>query len=157
MNEQQKEFNEIRTQMGKEFKDRQDKFAYYLMGLNVAAIGFAISKTFDIQPEQSLIFVALALLCWLLSICLAFYWIFTQQNAVMLQSEVMNIILGLNDKISPTIENIRLAKQEFDKEASKKSNKAGKAYAYMLYLFMSGIIFFVLWRLFELFNWKIWQ
>lgn len=41
--------NEKRFDLIKTYRERQDKLSYYLMGLNVAAIGFTVSKTYEVN------------------------------------------------------------------------------------------------------------
>ena len=139
--------SEMKTELTKAFRDRQDKFVYYVMGLNVAAIGFTISKTFEIKIEIDHIYVLVALLSWLTSILYGFYWINTQFNAMIQNILVFDTEEGHIDGKPISKENIEYTKDLLYQDIQKKSEKAKMAYAIMLYLFILGIVLFIFWRI----------
>lgn len=139
--------SEMKTELTKAFRDRQDKFVYYVMGLNVAAIGFTISKTFEIKIEIDHMYILVALLSWLSSILFGFYWINTQFNAMIQNILVFDAEEGHLDGKRISEENIEYTKDLLYKDIQKKSEKAKMAYGIMLYLFILGIVLFIFWRI----------
>lgn len=137
----------MKTELTKAFRDRQDKFVYYVMGLNVAAIGFTISKTFEIKIEIDHMYILVALLSWLSSILFGFYWINTQFNAMIQNILVFDAEEGHLDGKRISEENIEYTKDLLYKDIQKKSEKAKMAYGIMLYLFILGIVLFIFWRI----------
>jgi hypothetical protein len=137
--------------MMKTLKERQDKFIYYIAGLNVAAIGFTLSKTFDLDIYACHhIYLGLAIVCWLVSTICSFRWIFIQFRSMVGNMDVLELIKGHYDKSKVTEEekkNLMLASYAKLQEYTDKGEKAMKG---MLALFIVGVVFFILWRVFDL-------
>ena len=125
---------------------KQDKFFYYLTGLNVASIGFTLSKTFDMKSLNYNDFcLCIALLSWMISIGCALYWHHTVMNAHDLQLELYDLLTRNPDKKNQKEETSRI-----NKKIEKKSEKAGSAHAAMVWLFIIGVLTFVVWRIVNL-------
>ena len=60
--------NEIQFNIQKEFREKQEKYVYYLIALSVSAIGFSVYKTENQSLAYSQIPLALAVLSWSISI-----------------------------------------------------------------------------------------
>ena len=55
-------------QLHKELREKQEKYAYYIIALCVTAIGFSVIRTTGQPLKLIQIPVALAVLCWAVSI-----------------------------------------------------------------------------------------
>lgn len=137
------------------FRERQDKFVYYLMGLNVAALGFTLSKTYEMKHfSLNDSFLAFALIGWLLSLINAFRWIQMQFNGMRLDMHEYDISAGVvetwfEDGAPPEgYKEALFAKLQEEKSA--KAETAEKDYKRMLLLFLGGIVMFILWRVLEI-------
>ena len=139
----------------KMFRERQDKFVYYLMGLNVAALGFTLSKTYELKHFSfNDSFLAFALIGWLLSLINAFRWIQMQFNGMRLDMHEYDISAGVvetwfEDGVPPEGYKEELFMQ-LQKEKNSKAETAKKDYKRMLLLFLGGIIMFIFWRVLEI-------
>ncbi len=137
----------MRFEMMKVLKGRQDKFIYYIAGLNVAAIGFTLSKTYDFEPSLGCdAFLCLALLLWLVSTITSFRWIIIQFRTMERNMDVMDLKKGHFNK-SEISESMRksliLKKRKKIEEDAHNSSMALKA---TLMLFIAGIVMFIIWR-----------
>lgn len=139
-------------ELSKVLYDSQVKFMYYVIGLNVAAIGFTIAKTFDKSPQELYhIFLGLALLSWFLSIIFAFKWIFIQFRSMEKKMDRIGILKNKLYQIKTEV-NHPLKVNDFTYELKLLSKKAERTIAITFTLFVFGIIFFTLWRIFIVFN-----
>jgi hypothetical protein len=142
-----------RFEMMKTLKGRQDKFIYYIVGLNVASIGFTLSKTFEITPNRTYdIFLALALLCWVISTTASFRWIYIQFRTMETNIDLGDLIDGFYDKDKY---NDAQRKELFLKSKSRLLKDASKcrwAINVTILFFIIGIILFVIWRIFDAFQ-----
>lgn len=139
------------------YRERREKFAYYLMGLNVAAIGFTLSKTYDIKEiHLNHLFLGIALSSWLLSILHSFRWILTEFQGMQLDMHQYDIDDGVIEtwfEEGDMPEGYKEAIQEkVIVEKAKKANRSEKDYNRVLFFFMGGIVFFIMWRLMEIAN-----
>jgi len=136
------------------YRDRREKFIYYLMGLDVAAIGFTLSKTYEIRHLQlNHIFLGIALFAWLLSILNAFRWLLTEFQGMQFDMHQYDINNGVvetwfKDGIAPEGYKEMLI-EKLQKEMQIKSDRADRDYKRMLFLFMTGIVFFIMWRVLD--------
>ena len=60
--------NEIQFNIQQEFREKQEKYVYYLIAISVSAIGFSVYKTENQSLTYSQIPLALAVLSWSISI-----------------------------------------------------------------------------------------
>jgi hypothetical protein len=145
-----------RFDMMKTFKERQDKFMYYLIGLNVALIGFSISKSFEIKIKafQS-IFFGIAIFCWSVSIAIAFSWILNQFRSMVKNMDSLDLINGHYDKnqISEIEKNKQLNTNY--KELMNISKKGESKMKSTLFCFLGGVVFYMLWGVFHYFNYNL--
>ena len=61
---------EIQFSIQQEFRDKQEKYVYYIIAISVSAIGFSVYKTENHQLNLSLIPLGFAVICWSTSIFL---------------------------------------------------------------------------------------
>lgn len=144
---------DMRFEMMKVLKGRQDKFIYYIAGLNVAAIGFTLSKTYDFVPSQGRdVLLGVALLSWFLSTMYSFGWIITQFNTMERNLEIRDFSKGYFDKANISDEQkkslIETNKQRL-KEDGERSSKRMKG---TVMLFLLGIVAFTFWRAMVMFQ-----
>lgn len=138
--------------MMKTLKERQDKFIYYIAGLNVAAIGFTLSKTFDMDIYAiHHVFIGSALLCWITSVIYSFRWTFIQFRAMVGNMDIMELINGHNDKSKVTEQEKKNRISTSYAKLEEYTEKGSKAMKATLSLFIIGIVLFILWRVFDLF------
>ena len=86
-------------EMMKTLKERQDKFIYYIAGINIAAIGFSLSKITDSEKiSMNYIFLGIALVVRLVSTAMSFSWILAQFRTMECNMEILDLVNGHYDK-----------------------------------------------------------
>lgn len=139
---------DMRFEMMKVLKGRQDRMIYYIAGLNVASIGFTLSKTFDIIPDEYDIALGLALLFWIISIIASFRWIFIQFRTMEINLAIKTI---KDDKMISEI-NKRNHINKSMQQLVDDNKSAEKAISRTLFFFIAGVVSFVFWRFLEVFQ-----
>lgn len=137
------------------YRERKDKFAYYLMGLNVAAIGFTLNKTYELAHfNLNHIFLGIGLLSWLVSILFSFRWILTEFQGMqfdMHQFDIDNNVIESWFESNKVPDGYKEAIQNaINADKEKKLQESEKDYKKVLFFFISGIVFFIFWRIMEI-------
>ena len=144
---------DMRFEMMSILKGRQDRFIYYILGLNVASIGFTISKTYEMTPNRIYdVFLALAFLGWFVSTIFSIRWIYIQFRTMQTNLDIVDLGDGFYDK---TKYDETEAKELLKQSKSSLLNDATKcetAIKVTLFFFIGGMIFFLLWRIFDAFQ-----
>lgn len=144
---------DMRFEMMKTLKGRQDKFIYYIAGLNVACIGFTLSKTFEITPNRIHdIFLAIALLCWVISTTASFRWIYLQFRTMETNLEITDLGDGFYDKSKYNEAQAKELLLKSKERLLKDAMKCSRAIILTILFFISGMISFVFWRVFDVFQ-----
>lgn len=137
-----------RFEMMKTLKERQDKFIYYIAGLNVAAIGFTLSKASESEKISThYIFLAIALIGWILSTALSFRWILVQFRTMEKNMEIFDLINGYYDKslISDREKKHRIS--DAYAKIQEDAIRCDRDLKRMMLMFIVGIVFYIIWQL----------
>ena len=57
---------EIKNELAKSFRQSQEKYTYYIIALNVTAIGYVSQQTYGGIARCSFVFLILAVVSWLI-------------------------------------------------------------------------------------------
>lgn len=143
--------SEIQFNIQQEFREKQEKYVYYLIALSVSAIGFSIYKTENKSLTYSQIPLALAVICWCISIYCGLKFLKYVISSLYANNGYYEIIKGRHPDIGNHPEFIKAGVKGF-KEAIELNGKAMKIYfKFQGYLFYSGIMFFIFWHIFEMY------
>lgn len=142
--------SENRFELIKTYKARQDKFAYYVMGLSVAAIGFSLSKTFDSRLNSNHVYLGIAIICWFISIISAIRWIIAQLKMMEINLDLTDVLGGYNNFVQIDEPTKHELKHRLKKKLEKSNKRGGRSYKLMLLMFLVGVGAFITWRLFEM-------
>lgn len=142
--------NDMRFEMMKTLKGRQDKFIYYVSGLNVASIGFILSKTFERIPNRTHdLILAFTLLCWIMSLAISFRWIYLQFRTMETNLDLNDLDSGFYDKSLFTEAQARALMSTYKSRLSNDATKCSRSINLLILFFISGMISFVLWRVLD--------
>ena len=149
--EQTVEKQDSTFQMMKILKERQDKFVYYILGLNIATIGFTVSKSYNEKMDLEIIWLGFAMIFWMISILFAILWLNLQFEIMQKNMYVVDLIDGHYDKKSINIKerNSTLSRLKFDL-TDGDPRKANFRFKTSIYTFFGGIVFFITWRIIEM-------
>lgn len=143
----------MRFEMMKVLKGRQDRFIYYIAGLNVAAIGFTVSKTFDFVPNHGRdILLGLALILWFISTITSFRWIIIQFRTMERNLEIKGVSDGYFDKEKIDKTNKKTLTEVHRRKLEEDGLRSEKALKATVMLFLSGIVVFIFWRVLDVFQ-----
>ena len=143
----------MRFEMMKTLKGRQDRFIYYILGLNVASIGFTISKTYEMAPNRIYdVFLALALLGWFVSTIASIRWIYIQFRTMQTNLDIVDLLDGFYDKTKYDEAQAEELLKESKSSLLTDASKCEKAIKVTLFFFIGGMVFFLFWRIFDAFQ-----
>lgn len=143
--------NEIQFNIQQEFRDKQEKYVYYLIALSVSAIGFSVYKTEKLSLTFSQIPLAIAVLSWGLSIFCGLKFLKYTISNLYANNDYFKIVKGKHPDIGNQPELIKVGVESF-REAMKTNGKTMKKYfRFQSYLFYSGIILFIVWHIIEMY------
>lgn len=142
--------SDSRFELMKTLKQRQDKFVYYLLGLNVAAIGFSLSKTFDDKLNDNHLYLGFALLCWFISIMFSMRWIYLQLAFMQHNLDLADWLDGFYDKEKISEKQKSAEILDLKTKLIKGSKVIDQYFQGMIYAFLVGIGDFIIWRIVEM-------
>lgn len=136
-----------RFELMKTYKERFDKFVYYIVGLNIASLGFIFSKTFEITLYyRHDIILGIAIVCWVTSTTAAFRWIFIQTRTMEVNLEIYDLQKGFynKDRISDKSKGEQISQGK--KQLERDNIKCEWAIRITILFFVFGMLSFVFWR-----------
>ncbi|QQU02358.1 hypothetical protein [Myroides odoratus] len=134
----------------KEFREKQEKYVYYLIALSVSAIGFSIYKTNNQSLNIFQIPLAVAVVCWSISIFCGLKFTKYVISSLYANSSYFDIIKGEYPDINNNQEMIKIAIEAFKKAMNTNSLAMKRYFSWQGYLFYAGIIFFIVWHIIEM-------
>ncbi len=143
--------NEIKFKIQQEFRDKQEKYVYYLIALSVSAVGFSIYKTENHSLTCSLVPLGLAVLSWSISIFCGLKFLKYTISNLYANNVYYEIIEGKHPDIGNTPDYIKAGVAGF-KEAMEINIKTMEIYFKIQgYLFYIGILLFIVWHIIEMY------
>jgi ABC-type transport system involved in multi-copper enzyme maturation permease subunit len=143
--------SEIQFNIQQEFREKQEKYIYYLIALSVSAIGFSIYKTENQSLTYSQIPLALAVIFWSVSIFCGLKFLKYVINNLYANNDYFEITKGRHPSIGNNPDLIKSGIKGFQ-EAMEINSKAMKRYfKFQSYLFYFGIILFIVWHVLEMY------
>lgn len=137
------------------FNTEQNKYIYYIMGLSLAAIGFTVAYTKDLNILSfTQIPLFMAVLSWCFSIICGTEFIKYKQSTLHDQNDIFNMQNGNRDKITKLEKSKGLTDAEITKliinNIELKGEKMSKYGSYTKILLILGCGLFICWRLIEM-------
>ena len=134
-----------------QLRESNQKFSYYIIALCVSCIGFAIYQTKDEIIDYPKIAILIAVLSWGVSIFLGLNFMKNQQYGLYLSYMIYENQRN-NFKVSKdNPQKIKLVDDNFKDELSNTSKTSKKQYKYQLYTFFIGVLFYIIWHIFEMY------
>lgn len=143
--------SEIQFNIQQEFREKQEKYVYYLIALSVSAIGFSIYRTENQSLAFSKIPLALAVISWGISIYCGLKFLKYVISNLYANNDYYEITNGRHPDLGNNAELIECGVKGF-MEAMKINGKEMKKYFnFQNYLFYSGIVLFIIWHIIEMY------
>jgi len=134
-----------RSDFYQEFNTSQNQFLYFLIGLNVAGIGFILSKLDHRTLAWSLLPGGVAVVCWALSAWLGICFIQDKKAGILREIQHMD---SLED--DPSSPEGRAGRESLAQKAVKGQVISQRQYDAMYYLLFAGVICCIGWIGYEL-------
>lgn len=142
---------EIQQQIIKEHKERQEKFVYYLVALAVSCIGFAVYNTQDTKLQLIQIPLGLAVLSWGISVFCGIKFLETALALLHNNSCYFDVKNGQDSEIGNNPSEIKYALSIMKPILIDRANKISVLLNWQIRLLYSGIVFFIVWRVLEMY------
>ena len=141
--------SEIQFNIQQEFREKQEKYVYYLIAISVSAIGFSVYKTENQELRITLIPLAFAVICWSISIFLGLKFLKYVISVLYANNDYFAIIKGKHPDVGNHPELIKAGIEGFKEAMQINSSRMKKYFNWQGYLFYSGIMFFLIWHVLE--------
>lgn len=129
----------------------QDKYIYFILASTVAAIGFSITQTQNLALSYTHIPLGLSLICWGLS-----FWFGCRNreyynSTLYANAELLKVQKGQHPKAGHHPEYIKAASEGIMDAINDNSEKVIKLGHLQMNMFIVGVLFFVCWRVIEMY------
>lgn len=142
---------DAQKEIKKEYRERQEKYVYYVIALCVTAIGFSVFNTMGKPLRWSQIPLATSVCCWAISIVCGLKFLGYQIGALRINSIYFDIADGRDKDIGSSPQSISYASKLVEGKLDKLSNKTSKLMNMQLSLFYLGMLLFITWHIFEMY------
>lgn len=138
-------------ELQKEFREKQEKYAYYLIALCVASIGFAVVRSEGMNLKLSLMPLGLAVSAWAFSIYFGFEFLGSMISSIYRNSIYLDIIQGRDQLTKNNPDLIKMGIEAYQSGSEELSKKSLHQYRLQNWLFYLGMILFIGWHVLEMF------
>lgn len=139
-----------KTDIYKQLNDSQDKFAYFSLAVAASAIAYALQKTEGKLISWSLLPLALSVLSWLYSFFLGCQWLKSKSHVLYLNYQLLEVQEGTHNLTGTNREAQQIGIETLSSLMNKISDKAAKNLSRHLTLIILGVVFFVVWYVWEM-------
>jgi ABC-type transport system involved in multi-copper enzyme maturation permease subunit len=143
--------SDIQFNIQQEFREKQEKYVYYLIALSVSAIGFSIYRTENQSLAYSKIPLALAVISWSISIYCGLKFMKYVISNLYANNYYYEITNGRDPKIGKDPELIESGVTGFMEAMKINSKEMKKYFNFQSYLFYFGIVLFIVWHIIEMY------
>lgn len=143
--------NNIQFNIQQEFREKQEKYVYYLIALSVSSIGFSIFKTENQGLNYSQIPLGLAVIFWTISIFCGLNFLKFVISNLYANNTYFEIINGNHPNIGNHPELIKAVVSGFEKAIKSNGDTMAKYFKIQGCLFYLGILFFIVWHIIEMY------
>lgn len=143
--------SEIQFNIQQEFREKQEKYVYYLIALSVSAIGFSIYRTENQSLSYSKIPLALAVISWGISIFCGLKFLKYVISNLYANNGYYEIIKGRHPDLGNDAALIECGVKGVIEAMGTNGKEMKKYFKFQGYLFYSGIILFIVWHIIEMY------
>lgn len=150
MNDEDK-IQKLISELHNRIENQREKFIYYMIALGVTAIGFSVLRTADEPLKFGQIPLGLAIMSWLLSIHFGFLNIVRTLTVLRSNIAFLYIKAGINPLDGTKMPDIDNPTDIIEKSIKKSNEKTSLYFNKQRATLYSGIIFFIIWHLLEMY------
>lgn len=138
-------------ELKKEYRERQEKYVYYVIALCVTAIGFSVYNTMGRSIKYSQLPLAFAVCSWAISILCGLRFIGNQIGALRINTIFLDIADGRDKDVGSDPQEIAYALKIMEEKIDKFSGETSKLLSRQLFLFYAGMVLFIVWHVLEMY------
>ena len=142
---------EEQKEIVKQFRQQQEKYAYYIIALCAAAIGFSVTKTSGQPLRWVQIPLGLAVFSWALSMYSGLKFLSYVISSLYTNNEYFEILKGNDPKVGNHPERINAAASGIMQAMEINSNRANSYAVWQNRLFYFGMMTFIIWHVLEMY------
>jgi hypothetical protein len=135
----------------RDFRHYQDKYVYYIISLCVTAIGFSIYQTTGSKLSWVQLPLAIAILCWSLSIYSGLKLLKYQIRSLEMQDAFYKINQGNHPEVGNHLDLINAGIEGLKSAHLENSNNANSLSKKQQNLFYFGLFAFIVWHVSEMY------
>jgi|GEM_PF-6989048 len=134
----------------KQHREQQNKFVYYIIGISVAAIGFAITRTTGQGLQCHHILLGISLLGWTAAIVSGFIHVFIILYALDENDFYFNLLNGNVEGVEQSDVVDKVAKERLQEKAKKFSQQGKWAFRSLQWCFSIACFTFIIWHVVQM-------
>lgn len=127
------------------FMQKQEKYVYYILALNVAAIGFAITQVIKLEATWTLIPAGIAMLFWSISFFLGIQFILLGISTIYDNLNTLHYVNPNHPKYVNRHDSNEITNEILEEIQNRASSKSVHYFNYLLYCFYAGSISMIVW------------
>lgn len=135
----------------RQLRTSQDKYAYFLLASVGASIAFALSQTRDLSLSLSQCPLGLAVLLWGLSFYFGCRHIQYVSSTLYANAELLKVEGGRHPEIGRHPQMMAAASEGIRSAIETNINRSGRLANLQFSFFVTGVIFYVVWHILEMY------
>ena len=143
---------EKRDKLAETYTQKQEKYVYYILALNVAAIGFTITQIIKLKASCMLIPVGLAMIFWSISFYLGIKFILNGLSTMYDNVNTLDYDNASHPKFLNREDGTAIVNKVLENLETEASEKSSEYFKNMLHCFYSGCISMIVWVFLNIFQ-----
>lgn len=149
------DMEENQRDLQNQFRNQQEKYVYHIITLSVSAIGFSIFQTTGTSLEWAKIPLGMAVIFWSVSIYCGMRFLKIALSTLFSNVEYFNVLLGKHPEVGNDSNKMKYASMGIWEAIGIKTKKGSDYFQWQEYSFFLGIIFFIFWHIWEMYQFTI--
>lgn len=144
-----------RENLTKEYKALQIQYAYYIMALAAASIGFSVNLSVGLKKDAVHIILGIAIALWMISIYCGLKYVKTIGISIGLNITAFDIAEGRSSQYANNPQGKTLGMKITDAARNQLETKVKRYIVSQRYCLYFGVLLFLVWRLFIMMEWHL--
>jgi len=141
-----------RKELRKQYVEQQQKYVYYLLGITVTVIGFALHESKGVSIDIFQIPLAISLVSWLISLYCGLAFLKLVIGSLFQKERLLKIKEVKHEFRDDQLARLTDVEEERESHLVITSSRAERTGKLQYSLFFVGVISFVIWSVFNIIN-----
>jgi len=143
--------NEDQREIQRQFRQQQERYVYYVLALSVSSIGLGIYRTSGLPLKWSQIPLGISVICWGISIFCGLMFVKYVLSNLYANNAYFEISNGRHPYAENSTTTLEADIKTIKKAIESNGQTAEKHFNWQGRLFYTGIVFFILWHILEMY------